>query len=104
MALQVERRSDGNPNTDEAVGDLSSGRRAMEETRLDEESGFDAGVVQNTDTRATPGSPMRHADVTRSGRTVGFNVENVTSSSRYRDGNPESEKDESLHFEFGHEP
>ena len=47
---------------------------------------------------------MRHTDVTRSGRTVGFNVENLTSSSRYRDCNPLSERDESLRLELGHEP
>ena len=41
----------------------------MEETKLNEESGFDAGVVRNTDTRATTGSVMRQADVTRSLRT-----------------------------------
>ena len=34
MALHVER-SDGNPNADEAFDDLSTGRRAMEETSLD---------------------------------------------------------------------
>ena len=49
----IKRRNDGNPNVDEAVGDLSTGRRTMEGTKLDEESRFDAGVVQNTDTRAT---------------------------------------------------
>ena len=83
---------------------MSTGRRALEETRLDEESGFDAGVVRNTDTRATTGSALRQTDVTRSGRTVGFNVENLTSPSRYREGNPGAERDEVLRFGSGQEP
>ena len=76
----------------------------MKETKLDEESGFDAGVVRNTDTRATTGSALRQTDVSRSGRTVGFNVENLTSPSRYRECNPGAERDEVLRFGSGQEP
>ena len=104
LALQVgSSRSYENPNAEEVV-DLSTGKRALEETRLDEESGFDAGVIRHTDTRATTGSALRQTDVIRSGRTVGFNVENLTSPSRYRDGNPVAERDEVLRFGSGQEP
>ena len=104
LAFQVgSRRSYENPNAEEVV-DLSTGRRALEETRLDEESGFDAGVVRNTDTRATTGSVLRQTDVIRSGRTVGFNIENVTSPSRYREGIPGAERDDILRSGSGQEP
>ena len=98
IALLVERRNDGNGNVVEAIGDLSTRKWEIVETRLDEESGFEAGVVQNADKRAATGSVMRHDDITPSERTVGSNVEGLTSSSWYRDSNPETERDELLRF------
>ena len=84
MVLQVERTSDRNPNTDEVM-----------EWKQDWTKNTVSMLVSCT---------MRHADVTRSGKNFCFNVKNLTSSLRYRVGNPECERKESLRFELGHEP